>query len=175
MQQQPMNPETTQTRPEFVLTMGLPAAGKSTVSGQMMPLHTVIDCDAVKATHPAYDPTNPQALHEWSQMETASIVADAISSGLGQWIYDSTGTNVARMSAIIEAATEAGFSTKVVFVSCSLQTSLLRNSRRPRNVPEWVIEQKAEQVKAAWEQMKTIAHSAVEVQNDSDVKSMREW
>ena len=47
--------------PELVVMMGLPAAGKSWVAeGRYTDTHSFVDCDAIKETHPDYDPLNPQ-------------------------------------------------------------------------------------------------------------------
>ena len=139
---------------EMVILMGLPAAGKSTIAG--LPFgdsHRFFDCDSIKATHPDFDPKNPAALHSWSKARLAEEVA-AVWSNPHNFVYDSTGTNPARIEAMIQAAREAGMKTRLLFVTVTQDVSLERNARRSRVVPENVILEKVEAVRSTFEHVR---------------------
>lgn len=139
------------TAAEMVFTMGLPAAGKSYTAARLYPTHTAIDPDAVKESHPDYDPKNPAALHAWSQEVTEAIFAEAIRTGAGSFVVDGTGTNAEKMVRRINQAREAGFSVTLLYVTCDLETSLRRNAERTRVVPESIIRSKALDVATSFE------------------------
>jgi predicted ABC-type ATPase len=146
------------SQPEMVFTMGIPAAGKSTVAAAKFgATHTIIDPDAIKETHPSYDPENPTLLHAWSQEVTEQMFHAAIESGAGAWVIDGTGTNAEKMVRRINQARAAGFTVRVVFITCSLQTSLRRNAARIRKVPVECIISKARDIQTAFEIVRTFA------------------
>ena len=128
---------------KFVVMMGLPAAGKSTVAGRRYGTFARIDCDEVKKTHADYDPRDPQAIHAWSQGVVAEMLTEVFDNPTESVIYDTTGTNLEKVSSLIERAEAAGYTTEVCFVTVPLAESLRRNSLRPRVVPEFVLRQKA--------------------------------
>lgn len=138
---------------EIVFMMGLPAAGKSTHRNQRDDLsgYVVIDPDEVKASHADYDPKNPAALHLWSKAITDDMFNAALDDGFGRYVVDGTGTNGDKMVRRIRQANAAGFSTRVIFVRCTLATSLLRNAKRARNVPEDIVREKADTIATAFE------------------------
>ena len=70
---------------------------------------------------------------------------------------DGTGTNAEKMVRRIREAAAVGYSTRLVFVKCTLETSLKRNAARTRNVPEDVVRQKAEDISTAYDIVKTMA------------------
>ena len=153
-------------KPELVLLMGLPAAGKSTIGNmEFGESHRFIDCDSIKATHPEYDPKNPQALHAWSQNECEKQMM-ALFENPEDAVYDSTGTNSERMVRYMALAEAAGMTTKLVFVVVSLETSLARNSRRERVVPEEVIRMKADDIKTAFNICEEKAQSVQVIENE---------
>ena len=127
-----------------VFSMGLPAAGKSSwIAANLEETHTIIDPDAIKETHADYDPSNPHALHAWSQEIVEGLWADALAAGAGQWVVDGTGTNAEKMVRRISEARAAGYRVELVYVTCTLETSLRRNAARPRVVPPAVVKAKA--------------------------------
>lgn len=129
---------------EMIFMMGLPAAGKSSICAQRFAkTHSVIDPDEIKKTHADYDPKNPNGTHEWSmQMEERAFLA-ALASAKGQWVIDGTGTNAEKMVRRMNEARAMGFAVKLVYCVVSLATSIKRNAARERNVPEYVIREKA--------------------------------
>lgn len=138
------------TIPTFTVMMGVPAAGKSTVADRMFGASaTFIDCDAIKRSHPDYDPTNPQELHTWSKQVEAEMMADTFANPAGNIVYDTTGTKHWVVVDYINKAKDAGYKAQVVFVTVPQAESLRRNSLRSRVVPEWVLREKFTQITEA--------------------------
>ena len=140
------NPEKNMTNPTptIIFTMGLPAAGKSTWVGQnLAATHNIIDADAVKESHPHYDPEHPELLHGWSKEITELMWVNALDAGHGLWCIDGTGTNAEKMVRKMNQAAAAGYEIALVYVRCTMETSLERNQGRARKVPEHIIREKA--------------------------------
>lgn len=160
--------EASSTGRDMVFTMGLPASGKSTKATELFgATHRMIDPDAMKENHPDYDPKNPQDLHEWSQQEVERMFAEALSDG-GYWLVDGTGTNAEKMVRRMEQARNAGFTVRLVFVTCTLATSLRRNAARPRVVPEAVIRSKALDINTSFRLVAPHADTVEVIDNDKD-------
>ncbi len=142
----------TNSTPTVIFSMGLPAAGKSTVcNARYSETHTTIDPDAIKESHPDYNPKDPHPLHAWSQEIAEAMFNELLSAGEGNWVVDGTGTNAEKMVRRMNAAKAAGYDVHLVYVKCSLATSLKRNAARERVVPEPVIRSKALDVATAFE------------------------
>lgn len=155
-----------------ILTMGLPAAGKSTVintsfnyNGQ----YKMVDPDLFKASHPDYDPKNPNALHAWSQIETEKAVFQYISAGVDM-IIDGTGTNVEKMYKYVSLLQGQGYFVELVYVTVSLETSLRRNALRNRNVPESVVREKASTIAYAFELIAPKVDKVTVIDNEQESK-----
>ena len=163
-----MSTNNTQSAAKMLFTMGLPGAGKSTVirNNDLAVGATVIDPDATKETHPDYDPKNPQALHIWSKRITDKQFADALADGEGFFVIDGTGTNAEKMVRKIKAAQAAGFETELLYVQVSLKTSLFRNAKRERNVPEQVVREKSEDIATSFEIVARYADTITVINND---------
>lgn len=147
--------------------MGLPAAGKSTYVSENLDTSgfEVIDADAIKETHPDYDPKNPAPLHQWSKAEAARLLDAAYTAGRSV-IIDGTGTSAEKMVTRINRAKRLGYITKLIFIKVSLTTSLKRNAARPRVVPTEVIVEKAETVATAFEIVKGYVDSFEVINNE---------
>ena len=154
--------------PTMIFTTGTPGAGKSTVSRSLFPNAAIIDCDEIKKTHPHYDPKRPQGCHDWSKQVADKMFEDACESGQGVWIYDGTGANAENLVSRIERASQAGFKTVLLYVRCSLETSLRRNAARARTVPEDIVREKARMVGHAFQITHEYAHSVMVFDNDVD-------
>ena len=152
----------------ITFSMGLPAAGKSTYINTNYDLNKfqVIDPDAIKEAHPDYDPKNPAALHAWSQEETEKLWNAALLAGTGNYIVDGTGTNAEKMVRRINEARNAGYSIELIYVTCSLETSLARNAARARNVPEHIIKEKAQNIETAFELIAPYADNVEIIDNN---------
>ena len=151
---------------EMVFTMGLPAAGKSWMAAIEYPAHDAIDPDAIKESHPAYNPSNPAALHAWSQEVVTGLVADAMNTIDRNYLIDGTGINTEKMIARMTEAKTAGYSVTLMFVTCNLDTSIARNAARARVVPEHIIRDKAENVTAAFETLRLHADTVRGIENN---------
>lgn len=158
---------TTNTANEIVFTMGLPAAGKSTVATRLFgATHSFIDCDAIKATLPGYDPKRPELVHDKSQEIADAMWRNAIAARSGRVLLDTTGTNVGKMLSRFDAARVAGFKVRLVFVKCTIETSKRRNAERARSVPNSIIEEKAAAINAAFEAIASHADEVAVIEND---------
>lgn len=137
----------TANTPNFTIMMGVPAAGKSTVANRMFgATHNFIDCDAIKQSHPNYDPKNPQVLHAWSKEVEGEMLNDAFSNPVANIVYDTTGTNYRKVMAYADRATKAGYGISIVFVTVPEAESLRRNSLRERVVDEKILLEKFDQI-----------------------------
>lgn len=164
-----MNNQANNTPATVVFSMGLPAAGKSTwISENLADTHTIIDPDAVKESHADYDPKNPHALHAWSQEIVEGLWADALVTGAGLWVVDGTGTNAEKMVRRINEARAAGYRVELVYVTCSLETSLRRNAARPRVVPPAVVKAKALDIATSFDLVSPHADAVTVVDNNAD-------
>jgi predicted kinase len=152
--------------PEMVFMMGLPAAGKSTVAASMFPTHRHLDPDAIKATLPNYNPARAFEVHEESMSIFELMFNAVIADGIGRHVIDGTGTNAETMVRRINLAIAAGFRTRLVYVTCSLETSLARAAARERNVPEYVIREKALSVQTSFEIVSLYVHAVTVVDNN---------
>lgn len=128
--------------------------------------HTVLDPDAVKESHPDYDPKNPHALHAWSQEVVERQFAQALADSAGLWLVDGTGTNAEKMVRRMNAAKAAGYTVELLYVKCTLKTSLARNAARERVVPEHVVRAKALDIATAFEIVAPCADAVEVVNND---------
>lgn len=123
-----------------VFMAGAAGAGKSYIRSRTEDLKSlpVVDADQFKAAHPDYDPKNPGALHVWSNEQAMDLFLTSL-EGTDSFIYDGTGTNPERYVTMIKQARRAGFSTEIVYVEVTRETSLRRNAERERTVPEFIV------------------------------------
>lgn len=135
----------------FVFTIGLPGAGKSTVSERIYPEARLIDPDAIKAAHPQYDPKAPEMLHKWSKMVAEDQFAEALRHADRDHVLGGTGHNVEMLIRRMRRAKAAGFEVGLLYVAVSLETALERNAARERTIPEEIIREKAEGIYTAFE------------------------
>jgi len=133
-----------------IFMMGLPASGKSTYARQHFAARRFLDCDAIKARHPEYDPKNPAALHAWSKQKLEVEFAQTLLEGV-DFVFDGTGTQFAPLIEKIREAQLNRYRTKLIYVTVPLGISLKRNAARERRVPESIIIEKADAVSIAFE------------------------
>ena len=151
---------------QAIFTIGLPAAGKSTMTAETYPDLMVLDCDKIKAAHPDYDPKNPAPLHAWSKEVLRGQFETAL-AGSDSFAYDSTGTDWQSMAANMTAARLAGFEVVLFFVTCTMAESIRRNSLRDRVVPERIIREKAETVSHSFDILAPLADTVTTVDNSA--------
>lgn len=150
---------------KLVIMAGLPGSGKSFVRSQKYAELKVIDCDEIKKTIAGYDPKNPGAVHEQSKVLEAQEIFKALGAG-ESFVYDTTATNWAKLVKMIKDAQSLGYKVELCYVKVSLRTSLLRNSKRERVVPEAIIKEKAMLLPLALEVLIGYVDSYVVVNND---------
>jgi len=157
---------------EMIFLMGLPAAGKSTTSGRMFPEpeHTFIDCDRIKSEHPEYNPREAYKVHEWSTTREEQLFMQALASGSGKYVVDGTGTNAEKMVRRMTQAEAMGFTVRLVYVTCTLSTSLRRAAKRTRQVPVEMIREKALNIATSFEIVAPYADEVTVIDNDTDTK-----
>lgn len=154
---------------EMIFLMGSPAAGKSTISNEMFgDTHVFIDCDAIAATYPDYDPKNPSITHFRASAESERVFEAAIEVAQGCWVIDGTGANAERLVNSIHRARAVGFGVRLVYVRCTLETSLKRNASRDRVVPEEVVREKAELIGTSFELVSPYVDEVIVVDNDAE-------
>ena len=147
--------------------MGLPGAGKSYVLGKNydMARFTMIDPDAIKEEMPDYDPKQPAVYHDWSKQQAKIRIQSAIDNQQ-ELIIDGTGTNIEKMMKYILRLQAEGYEVHLLYVKVSIETSLYRNAKRVRNVPEYVIHEKAGLIDGAYATLSDYACIAKCIIND---------
>lgn len=158
MEQQPT------PQPLAVFMMGGPASGKTTIRQQLFPTTTTIDCDALKETHPAYNPKDPQALHVWSSQEAARAFYAALGTG-EDVVFDGTGNTAEKYVAFIQAAHAAGYRADLIYVTCDLAEALRRNAARTRTVDEAIVRERHARVATSFEIVSRYADTSRVVRN----------
>ena len=117
----------------------------------MFPTHEHLDSDAFKMRIAGYEPTRAHEVHEQSMAMFEAAFARACGGRRGMFVIDGTGTNAEAMVRRIRQAQVAGFLTRLVYVTCSLESSLARATERERRVPEYVIREKALNIATSFE------------------------
>jgi predicted kinase len=148
-----------------IITMGLPGSGKSYVTDKQYPSMMKADCDAFKQLHPDYNPEHPELVHDWSKRCLDYLLQTLIESG-DSFIYDSTGTDIVYIEALISKLLKAGYDIELLHVSVSIDTAIRRNSERPRKVPEHIIHTKQSQLDKAFAYLSPMAHTVNVVVNE---------
>jgi hypothetical protein len=136
-------------KPSVHFLQGLPGSGKGWIlRNRIVPSLqgriVVLDPDAIKSAHPAYDPKDPQALHAWSKRverhlrlaAQAAIVAGARDLHV---VIDGCAAEAGKLARRLQAWASIGARPCVVSVRVPLCVSLRRNAERARTVPAPVI------------------------------------
>lgn len=152
---------------KMVFTMGLPASGKSSVIATKYEPngYSVIDPDRFKATHPDYNPKDPDTTHAWSMDEAEKAFNNALVTG-GKWVVDGTGVNAERMLRRINDAKAVGYTVTLVYVRVSVDTALVRNAARDRSVPDALIRSKARDIETSFSIVSPHVDSVITINND---------
>lgn len=161
---------TNNQKKEMVFLMGLPASGKSTTAKSIYgSTHTFIDPDLIKESHPDYNPAEAYKIHDWSKAEEEKQWMAALISD-GQFVIDGTGTNAEKMVRRINQAQALGFETKLLYVTCTLETSIRRALKRTRQVPLEMIREKALNIQTAFEIVSKYVAEIQVIDNSVDTK-----
>lgn len=152
---------------QAIVTMGMPGSGKSTVMKREFDLsnYVVVDPDECKKLIPGYDPKNPGAVHMQSKRMAEAIKAQAIAEGKNV-VIDGTGKNPAGMSMRIRELKANGYEVTLLYVRVRLETSLERNAKRERSVPEEIIYECYETIAESFEMVSGLADNVKVVNND---------
>ena len=150
-----------------IITMGIPAAGKSTVVNKKYDAKewAFIDPDEIKKEHPKYDAKNPQLVHDWSKAIAKARMHEAIAVEKNI-IVDGTGTNSEKLVSWVNEFHSVGYEVTLLFVKCNLQTALKRNAARDRIVPEEVIRKKSALISISFEIVSSYVDDVVIINNN---------
>lgn len=132
-----------------VFMLGKPGAGKSSVSKKNFLSKggwENIDSDAIKESHPDYNPDDPAALHEWSSKKAKALLHDTITEGKKSFVYDGTGNNVDKYMDAMKKAKAAGYKVKLVRAHVPDEVAHMRNRKRQRYVPDKVVDGISKQI-----------------------------
>ena len=95
--------------------------------------------------------------------------------GSGQsFIYDSTGTNLEKLSRMVDAAHLAGFEAVLVYVTAPLSLCIERNRTRDRHVSESVIREKAAVIETVVSQLRRVVDRVVVIDTSGDSPAITE-
>ena len=150
---------------KLIIMAGLSGSGKSTVAKNLYNGLKKVDCDELKKQCIGYDVKNPSAVHEESKRLEKMELTKSI-CGDDSFIYDTTATNSERIVKLIKEAQSFGFVVEVCYVKVSLKTALLRNAKRERNVPEYIIREKNDIMAQSLEIISGYADKMITVNND---------
>jgi len=156
-------------KPRAIFTMGLPAAGKSFILNRdfadFLEKAVHVDPDEIKKEHPDYDPDNPQEVHEWSKKKARKKMNIARAEGK-DIVVDGTGTNLEKMLTWVREFQIDGYIVELVYVKVTLNTSLERNRKRDRTVPEHIVREKAEYVTTSFDVLSGEVDEVTVINND---------
>lgn len=150
---------------KLIIMAGLPGSGKSYVRENKFNDMQYVDCDELKKSIKGYDPKNPGSVHEQSKIIEKQKIYSNMAEGIS-FVYDTTATNSDKVVSMIREAQSIGYEVTIVYVKTTLATSLERNSKRERVVPESIILEKYEQITASMEIIKRFADKFETVNND---------
>lgn len=126
-------------KPMFVMMVGLPASGKSTVSAELAEEYdaTMFSSDALREELFGNESiqSNPAKLFA----ELHRRIKECLKSG-GSVIYDATNISSKRRRALLQELTKIGCYKKCVVMATPYKQCLKNNRSRDRQVPEYAIE-----------------------------------
>ena len=160
---------------EITFTMGLPAAGKSSVVANHFAGYNIIDPDEIKKASPLYttwlnDRDAVPTLHDDSTDAAEVMFDNAVANKTGNYVVDGTGTNADKMVEKINRAKSAGFTVTVVWVKISLGNAIVRNAKRERTVPTYLLVEKAKVISTSYNIVMKYADNAIVIDNNKTTK-----
>ena len=162
---------------EIVFTMGLPAAGKTTLVNKRYGKKKgweIIDSDLISVALPGYDPNDPSKTHTRAE----EMAEDLYQNTLRQRdnpniVLDSTGIKISKITRRIRDARFAGYHVKLLYVTVPLEISLVRNAKRDRHVPRSIIMDKARDVRSAFDQVSRLVDQVEVFDNAPKGKALK--
>ena len=145
--------------------VGGPGSGKSFISSNRYPELPILDCDKWKASHPDFDPMNPNTLHAWSKVKLMEEFHAMLAEGKS-FVYDGTGGNAESYVHRIRMVQALDYDVTVLYVKANLKTALARNRNRGRMVPEAMLREKHSLVATSFEIISGYADHVEVVVND---------
>lgn len=146
---------------QAVLMMGLPGAGKSTVIKEHYKEWNIISADEIKTHHPAYDPSHPEKVHEWSVQQAKMFMVEAANSGVDKLCLDGGGVNSNYSLSIIRELLKRNYHVILHYVKTPLDVCLERVRKRDRPVPNDVICEKAQKIERCFWEQSQLAHEVI--------------
>lgn len=150
-------------KPEAVILMGLPLAGKSTwIEDNNEFNYKVISADDIKINHPLYDPKHTEKLHQYS-VEKARELLYSTMENKENFIFDSGSINTNYTIDIINVLVKNNYFIVLVHIKTPYTICLERNKIRERQVPEHSIFDKAICEKAQFHKLKKLVNEKLVV------------
>ena len=146
-------------------TMGVPAAGKTTIVESMYKDTTIIDPDKIKEGFVGYNPLESSVFHAESQKIAEKQFKLAI-LGEEDFVLDGTGTNAEKLIRRITEAKSCGFKINLIYVVVPLKISLERNRNRQRVVPVQIVVEKYQDIRYAFDAVAPHADSVLVINNE---------
>jgi predicted kinase len=147
----PSRAEKPRSRKEFVLMLGIPAAGKTTIAQRRFPSHKMLDPDTER----------------WTDAQTMKALKAALESDQDIVFSDTSEADDATLDSFIKLVhLYQHHDVRLVFVKTSVATALQRNAARARKVPEAKIRRAAASIDAVFRRLSRVADSVDEVAND---------
>jgi predicted kinase len=148
------------------LFIGLPGSGKTTYIQNNISGHRIVSADAIKETHPDYDPKNPEPVHKWSVAEAEKLMNEYSDEGV-DICMDSGGVNNFYSLRIINMLKSKGYHVTLIHMDTPLDVCLMRNKLRDMQIPEQAIITKSEKIDNCVEKQKSIVDQYIHVIYDT--------
>lgn len=158
---------TADTEKKLVIMMGLPASGKSHQSNKDYAGMFVVDSDDIKKIMFGHEDKSPEWTHERSKRIEKSLYRRAIERG-ESLVWDTTGTNINAVKAIVDYAHENGYTTYLLYIKADKAIVKVMNRNRDRTVPEHIIDEKAVEIDPAYNELKSYVDVALPIRDVTD-------
>lgn len=165
---------------EMVYVLGGSGVGKSTwINAHLAKSHLIVDPDIMVKDCPLEDPRPEEAdsiSFLWAKRRSDELLEKALLDGShASFAFPGTGKgtcnggSLSKKAAFILRAKEAGFRTRCVYLTCPREAAIARNAKRPRRLPDALVDASLETAKTAYEYIRHLVHVAEEL----DVSSHR--
>ena len=147
-----------------ILFIGLPSSGKTTYieNNQLNNDYKIVSADEIKASHPDFNPKDPEPLHQWSVKEAERLMNEYSDQKINICM-DSGGVNNSYSLRIINMLKDKGYYIKIIHMDTPLDVCLERNRNRERFVPEEAIIEKSYKIDSCVEKQKSIADEYLKI------------
>ncbi|CAJ1415995.1 unnamed protein product [Effrenium voratum] len=156
--------------------MGLPGAGKTTVKKDRMrkEFFVNVEPDQLKRFHKQFSDAMGEdtdtEVHRWSVRRAVDAFEEAVHDPRRpNVLFDSSGSNSQWLARRLETARCAGYWTELLWVDVPMEIALLRNRERARSHGQWcperIIMEKAKVMKGSFEELRSAADEANQLQN----------